>query len=275
MRAQQAPHLHNTPSRLESSTLAALLLASSGVAWLVTAQLTTADMQVGLLTSPLVSSSMDQMTAMEMPPLGSFIGMWAVMMAAMMLPSLWPAARAVDTTRRAAKRNFAVTLLFIAGYLLTWSAMGPVAYLALGLLQGIPPMGNVASLRGGAILLLVAGVYQFTPFKQACLRKCHAPDGGLTSEARMRQTKGLATLSRGLAQGMYCLGSSWPLMLVLLLLGMMNLAWMGATAVLILLEKAFPAGQRVSQVIGVGLVAMGIVLLAAPHALPALVGLPG
>jgi predicted metal-binding membrane protein len=274
MCAPQAPHLHNTPSRSESSTLAALLLASSGVAWLVTAQLTTADMQVGLLTSPLVSSSMDQMTAVDMLPLGSFIGMWAVMMAAMMLPSLWPAARAFDTTRRATKRKLAVTLLFIAGYLLTWSAVGPVAYVALGLLQGILPMGNVATLRGGAILLLIAGAYQFSPFKQACLRKCHAPDGGLTSEKGMRQTGGVAALSGGLVQGMLCLGSSWPLMLVLLLLGMMNLAWMGAIAVLIVLEKGLPVGRRVSQVIGVGLVAIGIILIAAPHPLPALMGPP-
>ena len=79
----------------------------------------------------------------------------------------------------------------------------------------------------------------------------------------------------GLTQGAYCLGSSWPLMLVLLLLGMMNLAWMGAIAVVILLEKALPAEQRISAVIGVGLVSLGIVLLAAPHALPALVGLLG
>jgi predicted metal-binding membrane protein len=270
MRAQQAPHLHSTPSWFASATLAAVLLAISGVAWLVTAQLTTADMQVGLLTSPLVPSAMDQMTAMAMPPLGSFIAMWSMMMAAMMIPSLWPAARAVDTTRRATQRKFVVTLLFIAGYLLMWSAVGPVAYLALGLLQSMLPMGNVASLRGGAILLLVAGAYQFTPLKQAYLRKCHAPDGGLTSEERMRQTAGLATLSRGLAQGMYCLGSSWPLMLVLLLLGMMNLAWMGVLAVLILLEKGLPFGRWVSQVIGVGLVVMGIVFIAAPHPLPVL-----
>ena len=210
------------------------------------------------------------MTAMAMLPLGSFIMIWAMMMAAMMLPSLWPAARAVDTARRTAKRRFAATLLFIAGYLLTWSAVGPVAYLALGLLQGILPMGNVATLRGGAILLLLAGAYQFTPFKQACVRKCHAPDGGLTSEERMRQTKGLAALAGGLAQGKYCLGSSWPLMLVLLLLGMTNLAWMAVLAVLILLEKGLPFGRQVSEVIGVALIAIGILLIAAPHPLPVL-----
>jgi predicted metal-binding membrane protein len=237
-------------------------------------------MQVGLLTSPLVNSAADQMTdhmtaigMMSLPPLGPFVGMWAIMMAAMMLPSLWPAARTFDATRRARKRKFAVTLLFIADYLLTWSAMGPIAYLALGLFDGILPMGNVATLRGGAILLLIAGAYQFTPFKQTCLRKCHTPDGDLIPEGRMRQTKALAALQRGLAQGMYCLGSSWPLMLVLLLLGMMNLAWMGAIALLILLEKGLPFGRRVSQVNGVGLVAIGIVLIAAPHPLPALVGL--
>src|SRR5262249_44290471 len=143
------------------------------------------------------------------------------------------------------------------------------------LLQGVLPVGSVASLRGGAILLLVAGAYQFTPFKNACLRRCHAPDGGLTSEERTRQTGGLATHSGGLAQGVYCLGSSWPLMLVLLLLGMMNLAWMCAVAVSIFLEKALPGGRTISKLIGGGLVSIGIVLLAAPHALSALVSPPG
>jgi predicted metal-binding membrane protein len=275
MRAQQAPRLRNAPSLLENSALAALLLACSGAAWLVTAQLTTADMQVGLLTSPLVASSADQMSAMGVPPLGAFVGMWAVMMAAMMLPSLWPAARAVDATRRAAKRKFAVTLLFIAGYLLAWSAVGPAAYLAMGLLQSTLPMGSVASLRGGAILLLVAGAYQLTPFKRACLRKCHSPDVRIASEERMRQAGSLATLSGGLVQGAYCLGSSWPLMLVLLLLGMMNLAWMGAVALMILLEKALPSGQAISKAVGLVLIAMGMILIAVPHSLPALVSHPG
>jgi predicted metal-binding membrane protein len=232
-------------------------------------------MQVGLLTSPLATSSGDQMTAMGMPPFGSFVGMWTVMMAAMMLPSLWPAARAIDATRRAAQRKFAVTLLFIAGYLMAWSAVGPAAYLAMGLLQNILPLGSVASLRGGAILLLVAGAYQLTPFKESCLRKCNSPDVRIASEERMRQVGGLATLSGGLAQGAYCLGSSWPLMLVLLLLGMMNLAWMGAVALMILLEKALPRGQAISKAVGIVLIALGIILIAAPHPLLALVSHPG
>jgi membrane-bound metal-dependent hydrolase YbcI (DUF457 family) len=93
MHAQQVPRLRSAPSLSENGALVAVLVACTSAAWLVTAQLTSADMQVGLLTSPLVVSSADQMTAMGMPPLGSFVGMWAVMMAAMMLPSLWPAAR--------------------------------------------------------------------------------------------------------------------------------------------------------------------------------------
>src|SRR5262245_32545374 len=122
MRTQQASRLRSGPPLLANSALVALLLVCSGAAWLLTAQLTTVDMQVGLLTSPLdvlpAVQMMDQMTTMGMPSLAPFVGMWAIMMVAMMLPSLWPAARAVDATRRAAKRTFAVTLLFVAGYLL-------------------------------------------------------------------------------------------------------------------------------------------------------------
>jgi predicted metal-binding membrane protein len=270
MCAQPAPRLRSAPPVVESSALAALLLTCSGTAWLVVAQLTTADMQVGLLTSPLatVTSSADQMTAiaMGMPQLGTFVGMWAVMMAAMMLPSLWPAARAVDARRRAAKRTSTVPLLFIAGYLLVWSAVGPAAYFIMVLLQGLLPAGSAASLRGGAALLLVAGAYQLTSFKQACLRKCHSPDAPIASEERVPRAGRLATLSRGLVQGVYCLGSSWPLMLVLLLVGMMNLVWMGAVALLILLEKALPSGQAISKAVGIVLIATGMILIAVPHA---------
>ena len=275
MHTQQSPRLRSAPSLSANGALVALLVACSSAAWLATAHLTTADMQVGLLTSPLVASSADQMTAMGMPPRGFFVVMWPVMMAAMMVPSLWPAARAVDATRRAAKRKVAVILLFIAGYLLAWSAVGPAAYLAMVLLQTVLPIGSVVSLRGGAILLLVAGAYQLTPFKEACLRKCHSPVMRIASEKRMRQAGGFATLPGGLAQGAYCLGSSWPLMLVLLLLGMMNLAWMGAVALIILLEKALPNEQAISKAVGIVLIAMGIILIAAPHPLPALVSHPG
>jgi predicted metal-binding membrane protein len=75
----------------------------------------------------------------------------------------------------------------------------------------------------------------------------------------------------GLGQGVYCLGSSWPLMLVLLLMGMMNLAWMGVIAGVIFVEKALPGGDMVSKVVGWGLAGGGIILLAAPHTLPALI----
>jgi predicted metal-binding membrane protein len=275
MCAQKAPRFRSAPPLPEGGALAALLLACSGAAWLVTTQLMSAEMKVGLLTSPQVTSSADQMNAMGMPPLGSFIGIWAVMMVAMLVPSLWPVARAVDATRRATRRKFDVTLLFIAGYLLTWSAVGPAAYIVMSLLQNMLPAGSVASLRGGAVLLLVAGAYQLTPFKQACLRKCHAPHVRFASDERMRTAGSLATVSEGLAQGAYCLGSSWPLMLVLLLLGMMNLVWMGVVAVMILLEKALPSGQTISKVVGVGLIGAGIVLIAAPHPLPALLSHPG
>ena len=82
----------------------------------------------------------------------------------------------------------------------------------------------------------------------------------------------LGALRAGLGQGVYCLGSSWPLMLVLLLVGMMNLAWMGVIAGVIFVEKVVPGGDVVSKVVGWGLAGWGIILLAAPHTLPALGG---
>ncbi len=272
MRAQPpVPRLRGVPTLSAHGALIALLVACSSAAWLVSAQLTSADMQAGLLTSPLVGSSADRIVPMGMPSLGAFVGMWALMVVAMMFPALWPVARAIDATRRTAQQGFAVTLRFITGYLLAWSAVGPAAYLAMGLVNQVLPMGSVVALRGGAILLLVAGAYQLTPLKGACLRQCHSPDAQLISAVRLRPARGPAALSRGLAQGAYCLGSTWPLMMVLLLLGMMHLAWMGAVAVVILLEKALPSGRAISKAVGIVLITIGILVIAAPHPLTALV----
>jgi predicted metal-binding membrane protein len=179
-------------------------------------------------------------------------------MVAMMVPSVLPAARTFDSAVRTTGPSGGATLLFLAGYLLVWSAIGAVAYPIVQALQGWLPLGSMAALRIGAVLLVVAGVYQLTPPKQACLRRCRSPQMDAASSA----------VRRGLAQGAYCLGSSWPLMLVLLLVGMMNLAWMGVIAGVIFVEKVLPRGHVVGKVVGWGLAGWGIILLVAPHALP-------
>ncbi len=260
-------------ARPTDTALVASLLGVAGGAWLLSARLATPDMRLGVLTGASTMSASSQIGmpgAMSMG-LGVFIATWAVMMVAMMVPSFVPAVRKFDTWARARGQSGGTTALFLAGYLLMWSAVGGVAYLAVQAFQGWLLAGSMTALRTGAVLLVVAGVYQLTPPKQACLRHCRSAHMGVTSSVSTQAQGYLSAARAGLWQGVYCLGSSWPLMLALLLVGMMNLAWMGIIAGVIFVEKVVPGGEMASKVVGWGLAGLGIVLLAAPHTLPALV----
>jgi predicted metal-binding membrane protein len=272
------------------SALVAVLLAVAGGAWLISARLATPDMRLGVLTGATGASTMSAsgqmgMPAMGMPAamsmgLGVFIATWTVMMVAMMVPSFVPALRMFDTWTRTDGQPGGATVLLLAGYLLVWSAVGGVAYLAVQAFQVWLPAGSMTALRTGAALLVVAGVYQLTPPKQACLRHCRSAHmsahmsvaSPVSTRAHGYVSGHLSAVRAGLWQGVYCLGSSWPLMLVLLLVGMMNLAWMGIVAAAIFVEKVVPGGAVASKVVGWGLAGGGLLLLAAPHTLPALGG---
>jgi predicted metal-binding membrane protein len=263
--------------------LVAVLLGVAGVAWLVSARLATPDMRLGVLTGASTMSTNSASSQMGMPGamsmgsmgsmgLGGFIATWAVMMVAMMVPSFVPAVRRFDTRARTEAQPGGATVPLLAGYLLLWSAVGGIAYLAVQAFRGWLSAGSVTAVRSGAVLLIVAGVYQLTPPKQACLRHCRSAHIGMASPVSTRAQGYLSAARAGLWQGAYCLGSSWPLMLVLLLVGMMNLAWMGVVAAVIFMEKVVPAGDVASKVVGWGLAGCGVILLAAPHTLPALGG---
>ncbi|HWE64498.1 MAG TPA: DUF2182 domain-containing protein [Chloroflexota bacterium] len=256
------------------SALAAILLGLAGSAWLISARLATPDMRLGVLTGAPMMSAPSQM-GMSGPPsmgLGIFIASWTVMMVAMMVPSLVPAVRTFDAWARTMGLASSATVLMITGYLLVWSTIGGAAYLVLQALQDWLPAGSTTALQVGALLLVIAGVYQLTPPKQACLRHCRSPHADVAPRVSTQVQGHLGAVRAGLLQGVYCLGSSWPWMLVLLLVGMMNLAWMGVIAGLIFVEKVVPSGDLVSKVVGWGLAGCGILLLAAPHTLPALGG---
>jgi predicted metal-binding membrane protein len=261
-------------ARPAGRALVAVLLGVVGGAWLVSARLATPDMRLGVLTGASTMSASSQMGmpgAMSMG-LGVFISTWTLMMVAMMVPSLVPAVRMFATRPRTTVQASSAAALMIAGYLLVWSAMGGVAYRVVQALQDWFPAGGSTALRIGAALLVVAGAYQLTPPKQACLRHCRSSHPDVASPVSTRMQGYLSAVRAGVWQGMYCLGSSWPLMLVLLLVGMMNLAWMGVIAGVIFVEKVVPRGYVVSKAVGWGLVGGGLILLAAPHTLPALGG---
>jgi predicted metal-binding membrane protein len=187
--------------------------------------------------------------------------MWVVMMAAMMLPTVVPAVlvhAAVSRNRvpaHAAARNAA----FIAGYAIAWSAfaLGAAALqLALGHLALLSADMRAASPYLGAALLALAGAWQLTPVKEACLRKCRMPLAFIAEH--WREGAGGA-LGMGLAHGGYCIGCCAALMALLFVGGVMNLLWVALIAGFVLLEKTTLPGTRLGRLISGG----GLLLAAA------------
>lgn len=154
-----------------------------------------------------------------------------------------------------------------AGYLLVWGATGVGAYGVYVALQAAVPAGEVVAVRAGAGVLLLSGVYQLTPLKQACLRQCRSP---LAIVVRHGEAiaRGPAEAARaGMHHGLYCVGCCWALMVVLLAVGAMSLVWMGVLTALILVEKVNRHGQGLSMVLGSLLIAIGAALVVAPELL--------
>lgn len=192
--------------------------------------------------------------------------MWAVMMAAMMLPSAVPMVRAYSRSVAAQSDSTSgvLTSAFVGGYLAVWTAFSAAVTLAQwGLLELrlVTPMMESGSqwLSGG--LLVAAGLFQFTAFKDACLNKCRTPLGFLLTEWR----PGLGgAFVMGLRHGVYCTGCCALLMLLLFVLGVMNLVWIIALTLIVLAEKLLPVQSRwPSRAIGAGLTIWGAYLLAA------------
>jgi predicted metal-binding membrane protein len=184
--------------------------------------------------------------------------MWAVMMAAMMLPAATPTILLVDALARQHGKDSQATGVFTLGYLVVW---GGFSVLATGLQWGLvrvallgDDMASASPVLAG-VLLIAAGIYQWTPLKQACLAHCRAPFDFLTRHW------GRGPFRAGLHHGLFCLGCCWMLMVVLFVFGLMNMLWIAALAVLVLIEKVLPIGGRMSRVTGVALIAWGVGVL--------------
>lgn len=197
--------------------------------------------------------------------------MWFVMMIAMMVPSALPTilvVARVDSSRRERReaegetRGHGVLPLFLAGYLTVWGAYSLVAASAQWALHGLllvsDAMVSASPLLSGT-LLVAAGVFQFTGLKERCVSHCRSPLSFLTSHWR----EGVVGAFRmGTHHGTYCVGCCWALMALLFVLGVMNLLWVAALAILVLLEKTLPAGKLITRGSGVALLAWGVVVLA-------------
>jgi len=187
--------------------------------------------------------------------------MWAVMMTAMMLPSatplmlLYAAAAGKNAEQTSASRR---VYALAAGYLFVWSLFSVAATALqriLASLSVLTPMMEPASRLAGAIVLAVAGLYQLTPLKRACLRACRSPLGFMVQRWR----RGVAGAFRlGIDHGIHCLGCCWALMLLLFAGGVMNLAVIVALTAWVTLEKTAPFGERTPAASGVALLALAI-----------------
>jgi predicted metal-binding membrane protein len=182
--------------------------------------------------------------------------MWAVMMAAMMLPSALPMVLAfmklgTDAAGVARARSF------VAAYLLVWCGFSLVASAvwALQALDWVDPMIVSRSAGLTAALLLIAGLYQFSPLKRICLASCRTPMAFLLGEWRA----GVAgAFVMGLRHGLFCLGCCWALMALLFVGGAMNLAWVAALSITVAIEKLAPHGERLAWLLGAALIATGL-----------------
>lgn len=237
--------------------LVALLFALAGLGWWATV-----DRMQGMDDGPWT----------DLGTLGWFLGAWVVMMTAMMFPSVSPTVALYSRMTRA--RSRVLPLFFAAGYLVAWAGAGTLAFaiaLAGGRLAGDVLAWDRAGRWVAGATLLTAAVYELTPLKDVCLGKCRSPLGFLLGSWRDGWT---GALRMGAKNGAWCVGCCWALMASLFALGVMSIAWMAFVAGLIAVEKLVPWRRAATYGTAAILVTLGVVVLAAPDAIPALT-IPG
>jgi predicted metal-binding membrane protein len=208
----------------------------------------------------------DALAGGGLPPwaaLGLFLLAWQLMIAAMMLPSSLPLIRLFDRVNADQPRPLLAKAAFLGGYGALWTGFGAAAFVVdlgvHGLVRRSDWLAARPSLLGGAVLLL-AGAFQFSRLKDACLSRCRLPGGYL----RQRYQRGAGAAFRlGAGHGVFCVGCCWALMLVGFAAGVANLWWMAALTAVMVFEKTDPAGRRAVRPIGFGLTALGLLMLAA------------
>jgi predicted metal-binding membrane protein len=200
-----------------------------------------------------------------------FLGMWIAMMVAMMFPAAAPMILFFDRVqrgRREAARSYVPTAYFVGAYLAVWTAFGVLAFAASVLVDRLADDTDWVSgqwTRVAGLLLIGAGIYQLTPLKDVCLSKCRTPMSFIMTSWRDGKA---GAIQMGLRHGGYCLGCCWLLFVILLPLGVMNVAAMVVIALLIFGEKCLPVGHGLARAAALALVVAGVVVVAFPDALP-------
>ena len=246
--------------RRESALVLGGLAGIIALAWVYLAYLA-ALMQVGNMGLEL---SMPAMQPWGLADTSLTFLMWVVMMIAMMTPSAVPLIMLYKQVSQQLKPpgSLSSTWLFLLGYLVVWSGFSALATLAQWGLHSLalltPMVASASPILGGA-LLIAAGIYQFTPLKDACLSHCRTPMGFLIAEWRDGPR---GVLMMGMRHGLYCVGCCWLLMALLFVGGVMNLIWVAVIAAYILIEKVAPARIWLSRIGGVAVLLWGLWLVA-------------
>jgi predicted metal-binding membrane protein len=198
-----------------------------------------------------------------------FVLAWQVMIAAMMLPSSIPMFRLFSFTAAKQPRRRQVMFVFYGSYVLLWSVFGALAFLGdvrlHHFVDATPWLEARPWLIAGSILAL-AGVFQFTPLKDRCLRECRHPGAFLVQHYR-RGVKG--ALNLGLRHAAFCVGCCWALMLLMFGAGVANLWWMAALTGVMVYEKVGRYGEKITPFVGFALIELAAVVLWHPVWLPA------
>jgi predicted metal-binding membrane protein len=200
-----------------------------------------------------------------------FLATWVAMMVAMMFPAAAPMILLFDRVergKREAGRSYVPTVYFVGAYLAIWTVFGVFAFALAGGVERLAVNADWITgewARIGGVLLIAAGLYQLTPLKNVCLSKCQSPMSFLMTSWREGK---VGAVQMGLLHGGYCVGCCWLLFVILLPLGVMNVAAMIVIALLVFGEKTLPVGHRLARVAALVLVVYGVVVIMFPDAFP-------
>lgn len=193
-----------------------------------------------------------------------FLACWQVMTVGMMLPSSLPFIRMMAYASQKQRRSRVVQAAFLAGYALVWTAFAVAAFMGDAFIHQLVDSWPWLAAHAwiiGASTFTIAGVFQFSPLKERCLKACNTPFGFFARYYR----QGVGAAWRlGLRHGMFCLGCCWALMLVMFGVGVGNLAWMAALAGVMTIEKAVPGGRRLSPVVGIVMLLLAVLWVVHP-----------
>jgi predicted metal-binding membrane protein len=263
---QTSPVRTDPPARLparERLIVWAGILTVTAISWFVLARMSIPAAGIGVGSMAGMTSTMGRgVVTRSLNDVPLIFAMWTVMMAAMMLPSASPTIEMYGRIARSrSSERVGRAGLFVVGYLIAWAGFSAAITLVQYVLERVGIVADAMRMEplAGGLLLIAAGIYQFTPLKQACLTQCRSPLGFFMT--KWRSGRGGA-FTMGLDNGVFCVGCCWLLMALMFVAGVMNLLWAAALTIFVLLEKATPWGSAVARISGALMMVSGMALAA-------------